>query len=101
MDIQKGQKVWINADFCGLNETEVIVVGRKYITVKAWNLKFDKNTFRQINGTGAGASLILDLDKYNKKCEIRKIRQKLYRFNWDKLDDEKIEKLYEIIKDSI
>lgn len=100
MNIEKGQKVWIVADFCGTTETEVITVGRKYITVKAWKLRFDKDTFREVDGTGSRARLILDLDNYNRECEIKKIRQKLYRYNWDKLNDEAIEKVYEIIKDT-
>lgn len=99
MNIEKGQKVWIVADFCGITETEVITVGRKYITVKAWKLRFDKHTFRQVNGVGLGVRLILDLNKYKRECEIQKIRQKLYRYNWDKLDDETLEKVYEIMKD--
>lgn len=99
MDIKKGQKVWILADFCGLTETEVITVGRKYITVKVWKLRFDKNTFRQVDETGSGARLILDLDKYKKECEIQKIKQKLYKYDWYKLDDKTLEKVYEIMKD--
>lgn len=99
MNIEKGQKVWIVADFCGITETEVITVGRKYITVKAWKIRFDKDTFKQVNGSGSGVRLILDLDKYKRECEIQKIRQKLYRYDWDKLDDETLEKVYEIMKD--
>ena len=101
MDIKKGQKVWILADFCGLTETEVITVGRKYITVKVWKLRFDKYTFRQVNGTGSGARLILDLDEYKRKCEVQKIKQKLYKYDWYKLDDETLEKVYEIMKDRL
>ena len=99
MNIEKGQKVWIVADFCGTTETEVISVGRKYITVKAWQLRFDKDTFRQVNVTGSGASLILDLDEYKRKCEMQKIKQKLYGYNWSNLDDETTEKVYKIMKD--
>lgn len=101
MDIKKGQKVWILADFCGLTETEVITVGRKYITVKAWKLRFDKDTFREVNGTGSGVRIILDLDEYKRKLEVQKIKQKLYKYNWYKLDDETLEKVYEIMKDML
>lgn len=101
MNIEKGQKVWIIADFSGLTETEVITVGRKYITVKAWKIKFDKDTLRQVNGTGSGVRLILDLDEYKRKCEIKKIKQKLYRYDWSNLDNETLEKVYEIMKDII
>lgn len=101
MNVKKGQKVWIMADFCGLTETEIITVGRKYITVKAWKIRFDKDTLRQVNGTGAGVYLILDLDEYNRKCEMQEMKQKLLRYNWYKLDDNKLEKVYEIMKDII
>lgn len=99
MNIKKGQKVWINKDICGITETEIITVGRKYITVKLWKLKFDKDTFVEVGGYGLPAFLILDLEEYNRKCEIQKMKQKLYRYNWDKLDDDKLEKIYEIMKD--
>lgn len=101
MNVKKGQKVWIMADFCGLTETEVITVGRKYITVKAWKIRFDKDTLRQIDGTGAGVCLILDLDEYKRKCEVKEMKQKLSGYNWYKVDDETLEKVYEIMKDII
>ena len=99
MDIKKGQKVWILADFCGLTETDVITVGRKYITVKAWKIRFDKDTFRQVNGSGSGVRLILDLEEYRRRCELQKLRQKLYGYDWYKLDDETLKKVYAIMKD--
>ena len=99
MEINKGQKVWVHTDFCGLIETEIITIGRKYITVKQWKMKFDKKTFKEVNACGSPSTLIFDLDEYKRKCELNKLRVKIHRFNWDKLDIERLEKVYEIIKD--
>ena len=97
IDIKKGQKVWIKTYGFGVIETEVITVGRKYITVKQWKLKFDKDSFR----SGSPSILILDLDEYKRKSEIETLKYKLQKYNWDKIDLERLERVYEIMKDII
>lgn len=101
IDIKKGQKVWIKTYGFGVIETEVITVGRKYITVKQWKLKFDKDSFRSVGGCGSPSILILDLDEYKRKSEIETLKYKLQKYNWDKIDLERLERVYEIMKDII
>lgn len=101
MEIKKGQKVWIKADFCGVKETEIVSIGSKYITVKAWKIKFYKDTLRQVDATGLGANIIFDLDEYKKDIEMKNLKVKLQRYDWYKVDNGMLEKIHQIMKDII
>lgn len=82
MNINKGQIVWIKTCVHGIVKTEVTVVGLKYITVKRWKLKFDRDTFKEIGCSGSPSILILDLEKYKRKQEIKKFRYKSEPYGW-------------------
>lgn len=101
MEIKKGQEIYIWVDRYGVTKTTVKSVGRKYITVELWNIKFDKETLKEVDYRGLPSFIIPDLDKYNKDNEIGIIKQKLSRYDWCRLDNDTIEKVYEIMKNLI
>lgn len=82
MDIKKGQRVWIKTCVYGIIETEITVVGLKYVTVKLWKLKFNRDTFKEVGCFGSPSILILDLEEYKKKREIEQIRYKSQPYNF-------------------
>ena len=98
MNIIKGQKIWVWQDRCGVSETVVKTVGRKYITVESPSrIKFRISDLRENDGCGLPAYLITDLDEYNKKCHYADIRRKLYRMNWNKISEENLDKIEKIL----
>lgn len=82
----------------GVVEDMIISIGRKYITTKSY--KFHADTLREVNGYGISAFIIKDLEKYNKKQirnkNINKIEM-FFRHNTNKLTDEDVDKILELI----
>lgn len=97
--ITKGQEIWFWSQICGVSKTTVKSVGRKYITIKTWDLKFDKDTLREVNYRGVASFLILDIDKYRMNQEYKMKINKLKNIKWECVEREDFDKIYNILKD--
>lgn len=98
MQIKRGQKVWAWICHCGIVETTVKSIGRKYIRVHYdERIKYDVNSLREIDGAGYGSYIILDLEKYNRKEHYRTLAKKLRSFNWNELEHDKLDKISEVL----
>lgn len=96
--MERGQKIWIWRDREGVIETTIKSIGRKYIRTEYDDrIKFDVNTFREINGYGYAMYLILDLGEYKKNVYYRQLARKLEKVIWDKVDREKLDKISNIL----
>jgi len=96
--MERGQKIWIWKDRVGVIETTIKSIGRKYITTE-YNIgiKFDVNTFQEINGVGNISYLILNLEEYKKNVYYGQLAWKLGKVAWDEVDREKLDQISRIL----
>ncbi len=99
MELKRGQKVWVWHKKGEPKETTIKSVGPKYIRAECDDrVKYDRETLREINGCGYARYIILDLEEHKKDVYYREIKAKLRRFDWSKLDRNKIDKIVEILE---
>ena len=101
MELSKGQVVWIWTQTSKyIIETKIETVGRKYITVEYNHsrTKFDKDTLREVGGTGYPSYIIINKEVYKKECYYSKLRTKFSRVEWDKIKEEDLDKIENILK---
>ena len=96
--MERGQKIWIWKDRVGVIETTIKAIGQKYITTEYDDrIKFDVNTFREVNGYGCAMYLILDLEEYKKNVYYGQLAWKLEKVAWDEVDREKLDQISKIL----
>ncbi|WP_236896964.1 hypothetical protein [Clostridium beijerinckii] len=100
MGIKKGQKVWVWQDRCGITETTIKTIGRKYITLEyPYNMKFNIDDLKENNYCGLPAFIILDIEEYKREQHYDSLKIKLRRTNWDKVKQSDLDKIEEIMKE--
>jgi hypothetical protein len=98
--IKEGQKVWVWQDRCGITETTIKTIGRKYVFLSyPSKVKFNIDDLKEHDYCGSPAFIILDIEEFNQQQRYEKIKVKLYRMNWDKVKEEDLAKIESIMQD--
>jgi len=104
MELKKGQKIWIaiTQRKTEITETTIKSIGAKYITTDYdCRIKFNRDTLREVDGTGYSSYLIVNIDEFNINRHYQNIVSKLQRFDWkitrDRLDE--IAKILNLIEE--
>jgi len=102
-NIKKGQKIWIWVDRrfgSRIIETTVKTIGPKYITT-SYGIKYYANTLREVNACGAASYIILDLEEHKKEEEYKRKIKALGKIEWNCIESEDIDKIFNILRDYI
>jgi hypothetical protein len=97
----RGDKIWWVSPRRGVSsivETTIKSVGTKYITTERDSrVKFDVNTLREIDATGYGSFLVMDIDRYKEKQFYLELRRKLSKFDWGIISNETVMEVSKIL----
>lgn len=101
MKFKKGQEVWVSYFYGNemrLGKFTISSSGRKWIKTEEGKI-YKADTLREVKCFGPAGRIIENMEEYEKAIEISEMIEKIKRTNFKSLEDDVIEKIFDILKE--